>query len=110
MLKAASAFPELRGSVEPSRAGVLVCERNPQLATMIVYKGRRPDVSARLEARYGLALPDGPRRVANGALAVSRPPLPARQHAVEARRLFLVNVQVGLWQRSFPRQLAMRPP
>jgi heterotetrameric sarcosine oxidase gamma subunit len=70
MLKAASAFPELRGSVEPSRAGVLVCERNPQLATMIVYKGRRPDVSARLEARYGLALPDGPRRVANGALAV----------------------------------------
>jgi sarcosine oxidase subunit gamma len=70
MLKAASAFPELRGSVEPSRAGVLVCERNPQLATMIVYKRRRPDVSARLEARYGLALPDGPRRVANGALAV----------------------------------------
>ena len=70
MLKAASAFPELRGSVEPSRAGVLVRERNPQLATMIVYKGRRPDVSARLEARYGLALPDGPRRVANSALAV----------------------------------------
>jgi len=37
---------------------------------MTVYKGRRADVSARLEARYGLALPDGPRRVANGALAV----------------------------------------
>jgi heterotetrameric sarcosine oxidase gamma subunit len=70
ILKPASAFPELRGSVEPSRAGILVRERNPQLATMIVYKGRRPDVSARLEAHYGLALPDGPRRVANGALAV----------------------------------------
>jgi sarcosine oxidase subunit gamma len=37
---------------------------------MIVYKGRRPDVSARLETRYGLALPDGPRRVANGVSAV----------------------------------------
>ena len=69
-LRAARAFPDLRGSAEPSRTGVLVCERNPQLATMIVYKGRRPDVSARLETRYGLALPDGPRRVANGALAV----------------------------------------
>ena len=70
VLKAASAFPELRGSVQPGRAGVLVCERNPQLATMIVYKRRRPDVSARLETGYGLALPDGPRRVANGELAV----------------------------------------
>jgi len=70
MLRAARAFPDLRGSAEPSRTGVLVCERNPQLATMIVYKGRRPDVSARLETRYGLALPDGPRRVANGVSAV----------------------------------------
>ena len=69
-LRAARAFPDLRGSAEPSRTGVLVCERNPQLATMIVYKGRRPDVSARLETRYGLALPDGPRRVANGVSAV----------------------------------------
>src|ERR1700676_891767 len=70
MLKAASAFPELRGSVEPSRAGVLVCERNPQLATMIVYKGRRADVSARFEARYARPLLDGPGSVAKGASAV----------------------------------------
>jgi len=69
-LRAASAFPDLRGSAEPRHAGVLVCERNPQLVTMIAYKGRRSDVSARLEAYCGLALPLGPRRVAKGESAV----------------------------------------
>jgi methylglutamate dehydrogenase subunit D len=70
VLKAASAFSDLQASTEPSRAGVLVGERNPQLATIIAYKGRHADVSVRLEARYGLSLPDGPRRVANSAAAV----------------------------------------
>jgi|HubBroStandDraft_2_1064218.scaffolds.fasta_scaffold261036_2 heterotetrameric sarcosine oxidase gamma subunit len=71
MLQAAAAFPVRRGSVEPGRAGVLVCERNPQLATIIVYRGRRADASARLKARYGLALPDGPRRLVNGGSTVT---------------------------------------
>lgn len=69
-LRAASAFPPLQGSAEPRHAGALVCERNPQLATMIAYKGRRSDVSVRLEAYCGLLLPGGPRRVAKGELAV----------------------------------------
>ena len=69
-LRAASAFPYVQGSAEPRHAGVLVCERNPQLATMIAYKGRRSDASARLEAYCGLALPGGPRRVVKGESAV----------------------------------------
>jgi methylglutamate dehydrogenase subunit D len=70
ILRAASAFPDLRASTEPHHPGVLACERNPQLATMIAYKGRRSDASARLEAYCGLALPGGPRRVAKGESAV----------------------------------------
>ena len=69
-LRAASAFSDLRGSAGRSNAGVWICERQPQLATVIPYKGRRADVCARLKAGYDLSLPDGPRRTASGASAV----------------------------------------
>lgn len=69
-LKAASAFAELRGLVERSRAGVWVCERRPQLATVMAYKDRRTDVAARLQANFGLSLPDSPQRIGQGAAAV----------------------------------------
>ncbi|MBI5263356.1 MAG: sarcosine oxidase subunit gamma [Bradyrhizobium sp.] len=70
VLRPASAIPELCGSVELSRAWVLACERHPQLATVIAYKGRRADVAARLKDRYALSLPDGPRRATRGASAL----------------------------------------
>jgi methylglutamate dehydrogenase subunit D len=69
-LKAAGAFAELRGSAERSRAGLWVCERRPQFATVMAYKHRRPDVAARLQAKFGLSLPDGPQRIAQGTAAV----------------------------------------
>lgn len=68
--KAASAFSELRGSAEQSRAGISVCERRPQMATVMAYKGQRGSLSARLVETYGLQLPDGPRRVANGTASL----------------------------------------
>jgi len=68
--KAASAFGELRGSAEQSRAGIWVCERRLQMATVMAYKGQRGALSARLLEKYGLPLPDGPRRVANGTAAL----------------------------------------
>lgn len=70
-LKAASAFGELRGSAEQSRAGLWACERRPQMATVVAYKGQRGALSAKLMEKYGLALPDGPRRVAKGTAALS---------------------------------------
>lgn len=68
--KAASAFGELRGSAELSRAGVWVCERRLQMATVMAYRGQRAALSARLSEKYGLRLPDGPRRVANSTAAL----------------------------------------
>lgn len=68
--KAASAFGELRGSAEQSRAGIWVCERHLQMATVMAYRGQRTALSARLWEKYGLKLPEGPRRVANGTAAI----------------------------------------
>lgn len=68
--EAASAFGELRGSAELSHAAIWVCERRLQMATVMAYKGQRVALSARLLEKYGLPLPDGPRRVANGAAAL----------------------------------------
>lgn len=68
--KAANAFGELRGSAEQSRAGVWVRERSLQMATVMACKGRRAALSARLSEKYGLQLPDGPWRVANGTAAL----------------------------------------
>ena len=68
--KAASAFGELLESSEQSRAGIRVCERRLQMATIMVYKGQRGALSARLLEKYGLQSPDGPRRVANGTAAL----------------------------------------
>jgi methylglutamate dehydrogenase subunit D len=70
MLKAASAFGELRGITETSRVGLWVCERRLQMASVMVYKGRRAELSAKLMETYGLPLPEGPRRVAAGTVAV----------------------------------------
>ncbi len=69
-LKAATPFPGLPISVEPSRAGAWVSERKPQLATVMAYKGRRSDIFAQLKTNYALSLPDGPQRRANGVSAV----------------------------------------
>lgn len=69
-LKAASAFGELRGSTERSRAGLWACERRSQMATVMAYKGRREELLSRLMLAYGLSLPDGPRRVVAGAAAL----------------------------------------
>lgn len=69
-LRPVSAFSELRASAERSRVGVWVCERSPQMATVMAYKGRWSDVAARLRAKYGLLLPDGPRRTAHGTAAM----------------------------------------
>jgi hypothetical protein len=69
-LKAASAFGELRGSVEPSHAGLWARERRLQMVTVMTHNGRRAELSARLTGRYGFPLPDGPRRIANGAAAI----------------------------------------
>lgn len=68
--KAAPAFGDLKGSAEPAGAGLWVCERHLQMATVIAYKGQRADLSAKLMMTYGLSVPDGPRRVANGTMAV----------------------------------------
>src|SRR5262245_24532269 len=70
MLKAASALGELRGSAERSRAGLWACERRLQIASAMAYKGRRAELSAKLMDAYGLPLPDGPRRIAEGAAAI----------------------------------------
>ncbi len=51
-LKAATPFPGLPISVEPSRAGAWVSERKPQLATVMAYKGRRSDIFAQLKTNY----------------------------------------------------------
>jgi heterotetrameric sarcosine oxidase gamma subunit len=70
VLKAQSALPELPGFTGPFRAGVTACERNLQMATVIACNGRRADVAARLKDHYALLLPDGPRRVTTGAVAL----------------------------------------
>jgi sarcosine oxidase subunit gamma len=69
-LKAMSAFGELRGSAEPARAGLWARERRLQMATVICYKGKRAELSAKLMDKYRLLLPDGPRRAANGTAAL----------------------------------------
>jgi sarcosine oxidase subunit gamma len=40
------------------------------MATVMAYKGQRAALSARLSEKYGLRLPEGPRRVANGTAAI----------------------------------------
>lgn len=69
-LKAASAFGELQGSAERDRAGLWACERRLQMATVMSYKGKRAELSAKLMDKYGLLLPDGPRRAANGTASL----------------------------------------
>lgn len=69
-LKAARAFGDISGSSEPSLAGLWGCERRLQMATVMTYQGRRADLSAKLMDKYGLSLPDGPRRVASSTMAV----------------------------------------
>jgi methylglutamate dehydrogenase subunit D len=70
MLRTASAFGELRGSAEPDRAGLWARERRLQMATVMAYKGKRAELTAKLIDKYGLTLPDGPRRAANGTAAL----------------------------------------
>jgi methylglutamate dehydrogenase subunit D len=70
LLRAKSALPKLSGLVELSRAGVIACERHPQFATVMAYKGKRAAVAARLKELYGLSLPSGPRRATSGSSAL----------------------------------------
>lgn len=70
VLRAKSALPGLSGAAEISRAGVIVCERDLQLATVMAYKGRRAAVAAQLRERYGLSLPEGARRETSGTSAL----------------------------------------
>ena len=53
----------LAGFAEPRHAGVVVSERNPQLATMYAYKGRRSDA---LSSAGGLLRSGVARRSATG--------------------------------------------
>jgi methylglutamate dehydrogenase subunit D len=70
LARAASAFGELRGSAEQAQAGLWAYERRLQMATVLAYKGRRAELSAKLMEKYGLPLPDGPRRAGSGTAAL----------------------------------------
>lgn len=70
MLRPASAFAGLAVPNAMPAAGIVVHERDLQLATVIALKGGRAAIAQALQDRFGLALPDGPMRVANGPLAV----------------------------------------
>lgn len=70
MLQAATAFGALKGTMAQSQAGLWACERQQQMATVMAYHGRRAELAARLQAGYGLALPDGPCRTSSPGVAM----------------------------------------
>ncbi len=68
-LAARPAFAGLLAPIGPSPARVKVAERRGlRLAVMEVRKGRAEALSQRVQTRYGLTLPWGPRRASSGAI------------------------------------------
>jgi methylglutamate dehydrogenase subunit D len=69
-LIARSAFADLQASPAVGRAGLTISDRDGVgLATVLARKGRDSDLAAIVRDRFGLELPNAPRRVVGGGIA-----------------------------------------